>query len=221
MTIQTPAIVIPRPRRGSGRRLFIGLAAAALALTVGAGLWLAGRDGGTESATPPAVAVEQPAVVRPVETAATYYLMGSQAEADAMRVNIAQLGEGLLPEVVTVVTTADADAFFRDMRDLNDIRAGFGLPSVTVVDLRTRSAVTERVTTNGLSELDGAPVAPATAATAAAAPPADTLGGLAELIRDGGTPASLGLPTTTGAAEAARPTATSGGQPADVPHFTP
>jgi hypothetical protein len=50
---------------------------------------------------------------------------------------------------------------------------------------------------------------------------ADSLGGLAELIRDGGTPASLGLPTATGTAEAERPTATSEGQLADVPHFTP
>jgi hypothetical protein len=156
MTIETPAIVIPSPRRGSGRRLFIGLAAAALALTVGAGLWLADHDGGAESATPPAVAVAQLAIARPVAAAPLYYLVGSQADADAMRANIAQLGVAPLPEVVTVVTVAEADAFLRMMGEQAAVSDSLGLPSVTVVDLRAQPVATTHVDTRGgMAELYG------------------------------------------------------------------
>ena len=171
MTLQTPSIVIPSPRRGPNR-LLIGLAAAALAVAVGAGIWQAQRnDSAGETATAPAAGVERPAGARAAESAPTIYLVGSQAEAakvqafineaDAVR---AHLGEPPLVEQVAVVAPENADAFLRIMGEQDAVRAGLGLPSVRVVDLR-----------------------PAPAAQS------DTRGGVAELIRDSGSPASLGI----------------------------
>ena len=141
MTSQTPAIAIPLPRRPGGqRRRLLGLASiltVAAAVVVAGGLWQATRDGGTKTAPPPAVAVEQSTVARPVASTPTYYLVGTVAEAAALRELVAQLGTPPLPVVVTLATTADADAFFVATDELNDVRTDIGLAPVTVVDLRT------------------------------------------------------------------------------------
>ena len=144
MTSQTPAIAIPLPRRPSGqrRRLFglAGILTVAVAVAVAGGLWQAGRNGSTETAPPPAATVAQSTDAGPVESTPTYYLVGSPAEAAAVQATFEQLGVAPpLPEVVTVATTADADAFLRMMGEQDAIRDSLGLAPVTVVDLRTSS----------------------------------------------------------------------------------
>ena len=176
MTMQTSSIAIPTPRRGPGR-FVLGLAAAAVVVAMGAGLWQIERDGGTSDTTrQPATAtsVERAAVARPAETATTVYVVGSQAQADGMRAAIAEadairaaVGETPLVDQVMVVTDAEADTFLRMMGEQDATRAALGLPSMSVIDLRSASS-------------------------AGATTPADSRGGLGELIGEGGTPASLG-----------------------------
>ena len=240
MTTQTPAIAIPAPRHGPGRRLGFGLAiGAVVAVTAGVGLWQAERGGTTDPASPPTAAVERTAEARPAETATTVYVVGSAAQAEAVQRGIAdadairaQVGEASLATQVTVVADGEADAFFRMMAEQDAIRAELGLPGLTVVDLRPQPAAAEGVGSidpaassdqelyqrwlaaqaatgpEPVSHPDGAGVTvPATGAV-------ETMGGLAELIRDGGTPA---------AAPAARApnAATSGNLPVDVSYLTP
>ena len=178
MTLQTTSIAVPSPRRGPGR-LLIGLAAAAVAVAAGVGLWQAERGGdATETAVAPVTTGAPSAGVRSADTTPTLYIVGSQAEAataqafineaDAVR---AHLGETSLVEQVVVVSGAERDAFLQSMREQDGIRAALGLPSIRVVEL-------------------GAP-STAPAGTTAGTQSGEQ-GGLAELIRDGGSPASLG-----------------------------
>ena len=60
----------------------------------------------------------------------------SPAEADALRAIVAQMGVAPLPEVVTLATTVEADAFFVATDELNGVRTDIGLAPVTVIDLR-------------------------------------------------------------------------------------
>ena len=145
MTIHTPAVAIPSPRRGPGRRLVLGLGAVALALAVGAGLWQTGRDGGSETATPPAVTVAQPAGARPLESTPTYYLVGSQGAADQHRQAIneadairASMGLPALESAVIVIASAEQEAgIARMLGEADNTRNNLGLAAMRIVDLRT------------------------------------------------------------------------------------
>ena len=152
MTMQTPPVALPRPRRGLSRRLVRGLGFAAAALTVavavGAGLWQVARHGTTES-TSQATTLAPPASTRPVASAPTLTLVlaGSQAEADAVQARlsaaaalVAPLGAAALVDQLAVVTAADPDAFAQTIGEQDAMRAGLGLPSIRVVDLRTPPA---------------------------------------------------------------------------------
>ena len=144
MTIQTPAIAIPSPRRNPGRRrLFLGLSAAAFAVAVGVGLWQAGRDGSTETAPSPVVTVEQPTGARPLERTQTVYLVGTPAQAAAVQRGIneadairAQLGEGGAGDEVLLVGSAEGEATLRLLSEQDAIRAELGLPPLQFIDLR-------------------------------------------------------------------------------------
>jgi hypothetical protein len=162
MTTQTPSIAVPAPGRGPGRRLGLGLAVGAvIAVAAGVGLWQANRGGGTtDTESPPTTAVARPSVAQSTEPVQTVYVVGSQAQADAMRAALAEadairasLGEAPLLDQVTVVSDAGADTFFRMMAEQDALRAQLGLPSLTVVDLRAPAA--------SLPPLDAAPVSDA------------------------------------------------------------
>ena len=181
MTLQTTSIAVPSPRRGPGR-LLIGLAAAAVAVAAGVGLWQAERGGdATETAVASVTSGAPPAAARSADTTPTLYIVGSQAEAvtaqafineaDAVR---AHLGETSLVEQVVVVSGAERDAFLQSMREQDGIRAALGLPSIRVVELGAQSMAPAGVTAGTQS---------------------NTQGGLAELIREGGSPASSGVQT--------------------------
>ena len=184
MTTQTPSIVIPTSRRGSGRRRLLGLTGAAIiAVAAGAGLWQVERTSDTTNTVPqPAAALERPPMDESAETTQMLYVVGSQAQADAIRAALAEanairahLGALPLADQVAVVAEAEAAAFFRMIDGQDAVRANLGLPSMVVVDLRPQPST-------------------------AVALPADTRGGLAELIHEGGAPASLGVPTQTSGA---------------------
>jgi len=186
MTTQTTSIAAPAPRRGPGRALRIGLAlGAVVAIGAGVGLWRAERGGDTaDPATPPTTAVARPSTAASAEPVRTIYVVGSEEQAVAMQAALAEadaigVQSGAAPRIdqVMVVPDAEADAFFRMMAEQDALRAQLGLPGATVVDLRHQPS-------------------------AAAPTPADTAGGLAELIRDGGVPASLGVPTAAARSEA-------------------
>ena len=180
----------------------------------------------------------QPTTI-PAATAPTYYLVGSQAEADLIQ---GQPGTAARADQVVVITSADDEAAFHAaFADLDGIRAGLGLPSLTVVDLRsepsgsgTRAATlyivtdldrseamqrtiddeqrrSEYVTLAAMDEPSEMVVATTAARLglaptdvrvidlrpqAAVAAEPDTMGGVAELIRDGGTPFSPTAPVS-------------------------
>jgi len=167
VTTQTPAIVTPHPRRGGpGRRLLLGLAAAAVAALAGAGLWQATRDGGTETATPPAVAVEQPVVARPLESAPTYYLVRTAVQADAMRAELQASGAMVTAnpgDTVLLIASAEDEAALRMLVEQDAIRAELGLPPVRFVDLRAPVATATPVDSlaRELDALTAANAAPA------------------------------------------------------------
>ena len=151
MTSQTPAITIPSPRRGLRRRLVLGLAAAAaLTVAVGAGLWQVARSGTTDTTSQAtSTTLAAPASTRPVASAPTLTLVlaGSPAEADAVQARlsaaaalVAPLGAAALVDQLAVVTAADPDAFAQTIAEQHAMRAGLGLPSIRVVDLRTPPA---------------------------------------------------------------------------------
>jgi len=149
MTIKTPSIAVPAPGRGRGRRLGLGLAAGAiLAVAAGVVLWQLQRGGDTtETASHPRAAVERAAVARSTQPAPTVYVVGTEAQATAVRAAVAeadviraQLGAAPRADQVTVVANSGADTFFRTMAEQDAIRAQLGLPSVAVVDLRMQPA---------------------------------------------------------------------------------
>ena len=146
MTIQTATIATaPEQRR---TRFLTAAAGAILALTAAAGIgaWQASRGGGSETATPPVVAVEQPIVARPVERAPTVYLVGTAAQAAAVQRGIseaaaiqAQLGESGTEDEVLLVASAEGEAALRLLTEQDAIRAELRLPPLHIVDLRTQS----------------------------------------------------------------------------------
>lgn len=180
MNSQTSSISIPVSRR-SGRRRHTGLLVGTLAVAVvlaGAGFWQSQRDSGrTQPASEPATAMERPVKVPSVETPTTIYVVASAEQEAAVlaaldEANVVRLQRGEAPmfDQVLLVPNDDMDVL-QVMNEQDAIRASLGLPSLTVVDLRGQVAT-------------AAPV-DITAETAAGT--ADTRGGLAELIRDGGT----------------------------------
>src|SRR5215208_4102947 len=111
MTTQTPSIAVPAPGRGPGRRLGLAIGAV-IAVAAGVGLWQANRGGGTtDTESPPTTAVARPSVAQSTEPVQTVYVVGSQAQADAMRAALAEadairasLGEAPLLDQVPVVS---------------------------------------------------------------------------------------------------------------------
>jgi hypothetical protein len=73
-----------------------------------------------------------------------YYLVGSQAQADAIQRGIAEadvirgsLGEVSPPAYIVLVASADEEAsFWLAITEQDTLRGGLGLPSLSVVDLR-------------------------------------------------------------------------------------
>ena len=142
MISQHSTATLGRLKQGTGRWRWVTGGALLTVAVVGAiGVWqvreqAGGRTSTSKTATPPSVAVEQSTGAQPVASTPTFYLVGSQAEAEALRASVAQLGTPLLPEVVMVATTADGDAFLQAMREQDGMHTGRGLASVTVIDLR-------------------------------------------------------------------------------------
>ena len=147
MTIQTASIAAaPKQRR---TQFITAAAAAVLALGAAAGLgaWQASRYGGTSTAQQPAASLPAPvqrAVVRAADTAPTYYLVASQAQATAVEAALEEAnavlvtsGEPTLAARVTMLDSAEAEAAFLAATSGDDaVRATLGLSPVRVVDLR-------------------------------------------------------------------------------------
>ena len=151
MTMQTPAIAIPRAPRTPGRRLVIGLAAgAALALAAGVGLWDANRGRDATTVSQPTAPVERSVTTSHSDAGPTYFLVASQAQADTVQAGItdvnairAELGEPLLDDQVLVVSAADAGAaFWVASQEADSMRQLLGLVGATIVDLRQPTAST-------------------------------------------------------------------------------
>jgi hypothetical protein len=203
MTMQTSSIVVPAPRRGPGRRFGLGLAlGAVVAVAAGVGLWQAGRDGATDPASPPPTAVERTVTPRSAESAPTVYVVGSAAQAEAMERAIAEadairatLGEPALNDSVLVVASETEETALQVLAEQDAIRAELGLPPFQIVDLRAPAASLPRV--DAVSYSDAEMYQRWLQAQGAAAEGAAPMGGLAELIRDGGTPASAGVQVAT------------------------
>jgi len=119
-----------------------------LLIAAGVGLWQATR--GEEVAAPPSeVALSAvPAPVTPVSTrtedlAPTYYLVGSQQQAEAMRAAIAEadvlrasLGEAAQESTVLLVASAEDEAVLLILVEQAAIRDQLRLPPIRFVDLR-------------------------------------------------------------------------------------
>jgi hypothetical protein len=216
MAMQTPSIAAPAPRR-PGRRLGLGLAVGAVvAVALGIGLWRADRHGSTtDPAAPPPAAVERPAGGGAAETVATVYIVGSAAEADKLQHAIAEgdairatMGEAALDSSVLVVASEQDEAVLQMLAEQDAIRAQLGLPQHRFVDLRAPAAGVPSQEPAAYSDAEmyqrwlqaqGAPapaagLRPGGAATETPGP----MGGLAELMRDGGVPASVGFHPGTG-----------------------
>ena len=149
MTIQRASVAAaPAQHR---RRYLSAAAGALLVLTAAAGIgaWQLGRDGGTSNREQPSAAVPVAAPVRTStgrtgDTAPTYYLVTSPAqaaavetalnEADALRVTS---GEPTLVGHVEQVESAEAEAtFFQVMSVTDATRVALNLSPVQLVDLR-------------------------------------------------------------------------------------
>ena len=113
-----------------------------------------------------------------LENTPTYYLVGSQAQADTVQARITEanairveLGEAPLAAETLHFASAEDEAFFlAALREADTVRGGLGLSGVTVVDLRTPAATA--TTVDPLTrELD----------TLTAANAVTTQGGMAEL----------------------------------------
>ena len=202
MTIQTASIVTAPQRRTT--RFLTAAAGAALALgaVTGIGAWQASRDGGTRTTEQHVASAPTPVqrvVGRAIDTAPTYYLVGSAAQAQAAGAALeeanavrATAGEPSLAGQVETLQSAEAEArLLEAIADADTIRYGLGIPPVRVIDLRpagepavgatARSgAVGEGVAPRGgMAELYAEQQAPV-----AATDPAPTLGGLAELYAE-------------------------------------
>jgi hypothetical protein len=209
MTMQTSSIVVPAPRRGPGRRLGLGLAlGAVVAVAAGVGLWQSGRDSGTtEPAAPPTTAVERTVTPRSTVTGPTVYVVGSAEQAEAMQRAIteadnirASLGETYLNESVLLVASAEDEAVLTMLAEQDAVRDQMGLPPIRIVDLRVPAASLPRV--DAASYSDAEMYQRWLQAQGASAEGAVPMGGLAELIRDGGAPASAGVQAATVRSEA-------------------
>jgi hypothetical protein len=209
MTMQNSSIVVPAPRRGPGRRFGLGLAlGAVVAVAAGVGLWQAGRDSGTtEPATPPTTAVERTVTPRSTIAGTTVYVVGSAEQAEAMQRAIAEadairatLGEPALNESVLVVASAEDEGVLAMLAEQDGVRNQLGLPPIQIVDLRVPAVSLPRVDAASYSDAEMYQRwLQAQASSAEGAPP---MGGLAELISDGGAPASIGVPAATTRSEA-------------------
>ena len=149
MTIQTPASAATPKQRTSP---FMTAAAGALLALIAAaalGAWQASRDGGRTSGAQRAAALPVPTsaqrVAGPViDTAPTYYLVASRAQAAALQAGLDEaealrvtVREPLLAERVEQLESAEVEAeFLQAMHVLDSTRGTISLPPMRVIDLR-------------------------------------------------------------------------------------
>ena len=151
MTSQTPAITIPSPRRGPGRRLVLGLAAVAFAVAVVAaiGVWqVRARSTAStaqhEAAAPVSAAVTRPAPTSAVRADAVVYLVASPEQAVVVQAGIAAgymsaEGQWISTPQATVLVAGTPEEAARAAEMLGadqHIRLTSGRPDRRVVDLR-------------------------------------------------------------------------------------
>jgi len=149
MTIQTASLAATPKQRTM--RLLTAAAGAVLALSAVAsiGAWQASRDGGTSTREQPSASVPAPATVRTIigratDSAPTYYLVASPAQAATVSADLdeanavrATAGEPSQPSQIAPLESAEAAAdFFHALNSGDAIRATLNLPPVRVVDLR-------------------------------------------------------------------------------------
>jgi hypothetical protein len=137
-----------RPPRRTTRQVG-ALAGLALVLLVAAGLllWQVTRDGTSTGPTEAEVTTPAaPAIAAREQPGRTYYLVASQAQADALQQGInegdvfrAALGTSPFAASVVLFPSVEAEVQFWSTMGEQE-RAGQGLAPVTVVDLRTSAA---------------------------------------------------------------------------------
>ncbi len=164
MTIQTaPTAAGGRKEARSPFIIAVCGAALVLAAAAGVGTWQAVRHSdadtvgvtsqqqGSTAAIEPgrafggAAVAARPFRSMPADQSLTFYIVGSQEQADFVRSALdngnairLQAGESLLTDEVVVVGSPDAEArILRGIADGDAIRGSAGLPEIKVVDLRT------------------------------------------------------------------------------------
>jgi hypothetical protein len=130
--------------------ILIGGSILVLAVAVGIATWLSVSRHETSTSVTESNVVEvastamQPASASPLSSELTVYIVGSQAEAVSLMDTI-RAGDRVLEqfgkppfnaEVIVVTSAAEEEEILRANADAENIRAGMGLPPITVIDLR-------------------------------------------------------------------------------------